>query len=52
MSDYTPRKEHRFTFAWREYNWMVPVAPLPADEPDVELIECPSDYRKETADSR
>ena len=43
-------KEYNYTLGWREFNWTVPTDQLPSDEPDFELIECPSDYRKDLGD--
>ena len=43
-------KGYGYTFGWREYDWSIPIDQFPADEPDFDLIECPSDYRKDLGD--
>jgi len=39
-----------YTFGWREYVWTVETDELPSEEPDFELIECPSDHRRDLGD--
>ena len=39
-----------YTFGWREYVWTIETDELPSGEPDVGLIECPSDHREDLGD--
>ncbi|NKB72120.1 MAG: sigma-70 family RNA polymerase sigma factor [Candidatus Latescibacteria bacterium] len=40
----------RHSFGWHEYVWTVATADLPAQEPGLQLSQCPSDYRKDLGD--
>jgi len=37
-------------FGWREYVWTIAANELPSENPNFELIECSSDYKKELGD--
>ena len=42
--------DYGYTFGWREYVWTAETDELPSEEPDFELIKCPSDHRQDLGD--